>query len=140
MTNKDQPIPTLFPQGDPLPEQFKKYFIGNCYLNMLVPHSSPLGCPIANVTFEPGTRNNWHRHPGGQVLLVTAGQGWYQEKGKEARKLHAGDVVEIPANVKHWHGAAKESWFSHIAIETNPKAGPVEWMEPVSDEEYLKLR
>jgi quercetin dioxygenase-like cupin family protein len=130
----------IFPRGEPLPEPFSRNFTGKCYLNMIVPNHSPLGCPIGNVTFEPGCRNNWHKHPGGQVLLVTGGRGWYQEEGREARELHAGDVVEIPCNVRHWHGAAKDSWFVHIAIEANAKAGPAEWMEPVADEEYARLK
>lgn len=98
---------------------------------------------IANVTFEPGCRNNWHIHlaekGGGQILLVTAGKGWYQEYGKPPRSLSAGDVVNIPANVKHWHGAAKNSWFQHLAIEVPAGNGRNEWCEPVSDEEYGAL-
>ena len=129
----------IFSRGQPLPEQFSRFFIGQAYLNMLIPSSSPLGCTIGNVTFEPGCRNNWHKHPSGQILLVTSGRGWYQEEGKPARELHAGDVVEIPCDIKHWHGAAKDSWFVHLAIEANAKAGPAEWMEPVTDEEYKKL-
>lgn len=127
----------IFPKGEKLESN---NFIGNVWLNMIVPLDSKLGCPIGNVIFEPGCRNNWHKHPGGQILLVTGGRGWYQEEGKEARELHAGDVVEIPGNVKHWHGAAKDSWFVHLAIEANLKAGPVEWLEPVDDEAYGKLK
>ena len=97
-------------------------------------------CPIGNVTFEPGCRNSWHKHPGGQVLLVTGGRGYYQEWGKAARELHAGDVVIIPGNVKHWHGAARDSWFVHLSIEVNPGKGPAEWLEPVSDEDYNSLK
>lgn len=129
----------IFPKGDVLPPQFSKNFTGTAYLHMLVPGGNEWNCPIGNVTFEPGCRNNWHRHPGGQILLVTGGRGWYQEEGKEARELHPGDVVTIPANVKHWHGAAKDSWFIHISIETNAHKGPVEWLEPVADEDYKKL-
>jgi quercetin dioxygenase-like cupin family protein len=140
MKNKDLSNSVIFSRGEPLPEQLRKNFIGRCYLNMIVPNTSPLGCPIGNVTFEPGCRNNWHKHPGGQVLLVTGGRGWYQEEGKAARELHAGEVVEIPCNVKHWHGAAKDSWFVHIAIEADAKAGPADWMEPVTDEEYDRLK
>lgn len=139
MENKDLSNSVIFSKGEPLPEQFRKNFIGQCYLNMIVPNDSPLGCPIGNVTFEPGCRNNWHKHPGGQILLVTGGRGWYQEEGKEARELHSGDVVEIPCNVKHWHGAAKDSWFVHIAIEAKSEAGPAVWLEMVTDEEYNKL-
>jgi len=129
----------IFAKGNPLPEPLRKNFSGTCYLNPIIPANSPLGCSVSNVTFAPGCRNNWHKHPGGQILLVTGGRGWYQEEGKEVRELHAGDAVEIPCDVKHWHGAAKDSWFSHISIETNPKAGPAEWLEPVSDQEYNQL-
>lgn len=118
---------------------FAKYFIGTSYLNMLSLEQVPVG----NVTFEPGCRNNWHIHHaskgGGQMLLVTAGEGWYQEWGKPARKLHAGDVVNIPANVKHWHGATKDSAFQHLAIEVPGEDTSNEWCEPVDDEQYNKL-
>lgn len=118
---------------------FAKYFIGTSYLNMLSLEQVPVG----NVTFEPGCRNNWHIHHatkgGGQMLLVTAGEGWYQEWGKPAQKLHAGDVVNIPANVKHWHGATKDSAFQHLAIEVPGEGTSNEWCEPVTDEEYNKL-
>lgn len=96
--------------------------------------------PIGNVTFEPGCRNSWHKHSGGQILLVTGGRGYYQEWSKPAQELHPGDVVQIPGDVKHWHGAAPDSWFVHIAIEVNPGKGPAEWLETVSDEEYNKLK
>ena len=99
---------------------------------------------IGNVSFEPACRNNWHIHHaekgGGQILLVTAGRGWYQEWGKEARELHPGDVVNIPANVKHWHGAAADSAFQHLAIEVAGENCNTEWCEPVSDEDYGKLK
>ena len=130
----------VFPKGGPLPEVFAKNFTGQAYLEMLVPGGNEFNCPIGNVTFEPGCRNNWHRHPGGQILLVTAGRGWYCEWGKEARALRAGDVVTIPANVKHWHGAARDSWFAHLSVETNCQAGPAEWLEPVSGRDYDKLK
>ena len=101
------------------------------------------GVVVVNVTFEPGCRNNWHIHHatenGGQILLCTEGEGWYQEFGEKARKLKPGDVVIIPANVKHWHGAAKDSYFTHIAIEVPGKNQDNEWLELVSDEEYNKL-
>lgn len=99
------------------------------------------GVSIGNVTFEPACRNNWHiHHKGGQMLLVTAGEGYYQEWGKPAQKLKAGDVVNIPAEVKHWHGATKDSFFSHLAIEVPAVGGSNEWLEPVTDEEYLQLK
>ena len=121
---------------------YAKYFIGNSYLNPLVdPKTSPLF--LANVTFEPGCRNNWHIHhakkAGGQILICIAGSGWYVEEGKAPVSLTAGKVIVIPANVKHWHGAKKDSWFSHIAIEVQGEETSTEWCEPVSDEEYNKL-
>ena len=91
----------IFPKGEKLPEQFSKYFTGNAWLNMLVPRDNEFNCPIGNVTFEPGCRNNWHKHPGGQILLVTGGRGYYQEEGKPAQELTPGDVVKIHPNVKH---------------------------------------
>ena len=116
---------------------YARYFVGNSYLNML----STEGVVIGNVTFEPGCRNNWHiHHKGGQILLVTGGRGWYQEWGKEAQELHPGDVVNIPPEVKHWHGSTKDSWFSHIAVECPGVECSNEWCEPVSDEEYGKLK
>lgn len=98
---------------------------------------------LANVTFEPGCRNSWHIHHaktgGGQILICTAGSGWYQEDGKKAVSLEPGIVIVIPANVKHWHGAKKDSWFSHIAIEVPGEEGATEWCEPVDDKEYSNL-
>lgn len=127
----------IFGVGEENP--FGEFFTGKSYLNMLTTES----VVIANVTFEPGCRNNWHIHHaeegGGQILLATDGEGWYQEEGKPARKLTPGSVVEIPAGVKHWHGAAKNSQFTHIAVEVPAVNGSNEWLEPVSDEEYDKL-
>ncbi len=121
--------------------EFSKYFIGNSYLNPLTNPKETIF--MANVTFEPGCRNNWHIHHakegGGQILIVTAGFGWYQEEGKSAVFLKPGMVITIPANVKHWHGAKKDSYFSHIAIEVPGENTSNEWCEPVSDEEYDKL-
>ena len=123
----------IFPAG----ERFdNENFSGEVWLKIL----TGMPCPVANVTFAPACRNNWHTHRGGQILLVTAGRGYYQEWGKEARELKPGDVVEIPAEVKHWHGAAPDSWFSHIAIEVHPELGPATWLEPVSEEDYGKLK
>ena len=119
---------------------YAQYFIGNSYLNPLTEMGK---CPVflANVTFEPGCRNNWHiHHKGGQILLVTGGRGYYQEWGKEAQELKAGDVVNIPPEVKHWHGAAPDSWFQHLAIEVPAEGTSNEWLEAVSDEEYGKLK
>ncbi len=117
---------------------YGKYFTGKSYLK---PITTTNGVPMYNVTFEPKCRNNWHiHHKGGQILLVTQGRGWYQEWGKEPRELKAGDVVNIPAEIKHWHGAAKDSWFTHIAVEVPSEGGSNEWLEPVTDEEYNKLK
>ena len=122
---------------------FAQYFIGNSYLN---PLTDPKNCAVfmANVTFEPGCRNNWHIHHatkgGGQLLICTAGEGWYQEEGKEPVSLTPGTVITIPAEVKHWHGAKKDSWFSHIAVEVPEENCKNEWCEPVSDEVYDKLK
>ena len=131
----------VFGQGEPN-VSFAKYFIGNSYLNPLTKkEESPIS--LTNVTFEPGCRNNWHIHhatkDGGQILICTAGFGWYQEEGKEAVSLEPGTVIVIPANVKHWHGAKKDSWFSHIALEVPGENTSNEWLEEVSAEEYNKL-
>lgn len=120
---------------------YAKYFIGTSYLNAL---TSPAdGVFMANVTFEPACRNNWHIHHadkgGGQILLCVAGEGWYQEWGKPARALKPGDVVVVPPEVKHWHGAAKNSWFSHIAAEVPGENTSNEWLEEVTDEQYNNL-
>lgn len=101
--------------------------------------NSIFNCPIGNVTFAPGARNNWHKHPGGQILLVTGGTGFYQEEGKPAQIIKEGDVVEILPDVKHWHGATPDSWLVHVAISTNPQTGDAEWLEPVADKEYNNL-
>lgn len=126
----------LFGFGEENP--YGKYFTGKSYLN---PITTENGVPMYNVTFEPKCRNNWHiHHKGGQILLVTAGRGWYQAWGEEPRELKAGDVVNIPAETKHWHGAAKDSWFTHIAVEVPSEGSTNEWLEPVTDEEYNKLK
>ncbi len=121
---------------------FAKYFIGQSYLNPLVdPDDSNVF--LANVTFEPGCRNNWHIHKatsgGGQILICTAGFGWYQEEGKKPQSLKPGDVVNIKPGIKHWHGAKKDSWFSHIAIEVPGENTSNEWLEEVSDKDYDNL-
>lgn len=115
---------------------YNKYFTGTTYLYRLSENDNIWNSSIANVTFEPKARTNWHKHSGGQILLVTAGEGRYQEKGKPARILKKGDVVRIPLNVEHWHGAAPDSWFSHISIETNLPDNATTWLEPVTDKEY----
>lgn len=130
---------TIFEKGERNP--YGKYFIGQSYLAMLTQLN---GVGVANVTFEPDCRNNWHIHHGdkggGQILLVIGGRGWYQEWGKEAQELHARDVVAIPVGVKHWHGAAQNSWFAHVAIEVPGENTSNEWLEAVSEEAYKKLK
>lgn len=140
MTEKNEFAKELiFPMGEEN-KAYAQYFVGESYLNML----STKQVVIGNVTFEPGCRNNWHIHHaksgGGQILLITAGTGYYQEWGKEPVKLHPGDVVNIPPEVKHWHGAAPDSWFSHLAIEVPGEETSNEWCEKVTDEEYSKLK
>ena len=123
-------------------DAYARYFIGESFLNPLTKAGEP-EFGIANVTFSPKCRNNWHIHKaskgGGQILICTDGEGWYQEEGKEARRLKAGDIVTIPANVKHWHGATN-CWFSHIAIEVPGENTSTEWCEKVTNEEYDKLK
>lgn len=114
---------------------YAQYFVGKSYLSRLTSNDA-LNVPVSNVTFEPACRNNWHVHTGGQLLIVVGGIGYYQERGKPARKLVPGDVVEIPLNVEHWHGAAPDHWFAHLAIACNPKTNRTSWLEPVSDTEY----
>ncbi|ABS55467.1 Cupin 2, conserved barrel domain protein [Methanoregula boonei 6A8] len=140
-SSKEMPVPAIFPKGEKISGGgiVNDHFTGTAWLSMLVPDDGTYHCPIYNVTFEPGARNNWHKHPGGQILLVTGGRGYYQEEGKPARELHAGDVVTIPPQVKHWHGAAPDSGFVHIGITANPGLGDARWLEPVTDEEYQKL-
>ena len=121
---------------------YEKYFVGKSYLKLLSNPKDPIA--ISNVTFEPGCRNNWHKHNakkgGGQVLICVDGYGYYQEEGKEAINLKPGDIVEIKPGVKHWHGAKKDSWFSHLAFEIPGEETSNEWLEQVSDEEYSKLK
>ena len=127
----------FFPIGQENP--YGQFFVGQSYLAPV----STRQVPVFNVTFEPGCRNNWHIHRassgGGQLLLCVGGRGWYQEWGKEPVEMTPGTVVNIPANVKHWHGAAADSWFSHLAIEVAGEQASNEWLEPVSEEDYNKL-
>ena len=129
----------LFPIGEPN-TAYAQYFVGQSYLKPL----TTAQIPTFNVTFEPGCRNNWHIHHadkgGGQLLICVHGRGWYQEWGKSPRALRPGDVVNIPANVKHWHGAAADSWFQHVAQEIPGENANTEWCEPVDDETYAALR
>lgn len=131
----------VFGKGS-LNEAFSRYFTGNSYLNPLT-NPKETSVFLANITFEPGCRNHWHIHHarsgGGQLLICTAGEGWYQEEGKPPVSLTAGTVITIPPEVKHWHGAKKNSWFSHIAVEVPGEEASNEWLEPVNDETYLRL-
>ena len=131
----------IFGLGQPN-NSYARYFTGKSYLNPLTNPEETIF--LANVTFEPGCRNHWHIHHaakgGGQILLCTDGRGWYQAWGGEARELRPGDVVHIPAGVKHWHGAAKDSWFSHIAFEAPGEDCSTEWCEPVDAGQYTALR
>ena len=137
-----------WPLGAPN-EAYAQYFIGESHLAICRPKNLTDGeqtvLPCNNVTFEPGCRNNWHIHHGArQILICVSGRGWYQEWGRPAIALKAGDIIDIPEGVKHWHGAQKDSWFQHIATHvavpnTQPGSAPNEWLEPVSDEEYNKL-
>ena len=124
-----------FPTGAPN-DAYAQYFTGQSYLARLTEHADRTGVPIANVTFEPGCRNNWHRHTGGQILLCVAGEGLYQERGKPARHLKPGDVVEIPPDTDHWHGATADRWFAHLSVECHPETNQNTWLEPVSDADY----
>ena len=130
----------VFGQGEENP--YGEFFIGKSYLNLLATIKD-INLSLCNVTFEPSCRNNWHIHHaqkgGGQILICTAGEGWYQEEGKEAVSLKPGMVITIPANTKHWHGAKKDSWFSHIAVEVPGEETRNEWCEPVSDDIYYNL-
>lgn len=130
---------SVFPIGEPN-DAYAQYFSGQSYLQYL----SKEQVTVFNVTFEPTCRNNWHVHHakkgGGQILICVAGRGWYQEWGKSAVEMRPGDVVNIAQGVKHWHGAAKDSWFQHLAIEVPGEGIANEWCEPVSDEEYAKLK
>jgi len=136
-TSKRIPERIIFPKGEKIENE---HFTGTASLHVLVPDNNTFHCPVFNVAFEPGARNNWHKHPGGQILLVTGGRGYYQEESKKAQVIREGDVVTIPPDVKHWHGAAPDSWLAHIAISTNAQWGDAEWMEPVTDEEYTTLK
>jgi 4-carboxymuconolactone decarboxylase len=126
----------IFPKGE---KASSDYFTGAVSVNMLVQRDENNNYTVADVKFEPSAKTNWHTHPVGQVLLVTEGQGYYQEKGKPARKLSKGDVVIIPANVEHWHGATHDSHFTHIAITNYKENVNVVWLKPVTEEEYNSL-
>lgn len=128
---------SIFPKGAKAPAD---YFTGTAWLNILVPKDETGHYSIGDVVFEPGCRNNWHTHPAGQILLVTGGKGYYQEKGQPARLLSKGDVVVIPRLVEHWHGATQHSSLTHIAISNITAEGAVTWLAPVTDEEYKTVQ
>ncbi len=128
---------TIFPKGEKAPAE---YFTGTVWIKSLVLNDPTLNVQIGNVVFEPGARNNWHTHPGGQILIVTDGTGYYQEKEKPIQIIRKGDVVHILPDVKHWHGASHDSEFTHIAVNTNTHKGIVVWMERVTDDEYNSLK
>ena len=127
---------TIFPQGEKAPTD---YFTGTVWVKTLVDDPT-FNCLIGNVAFEPGARNNWHTHPGGQILLVTEGTGYYQQKGLPIQLLRKGDVVKILPDVEHWHGASPDSEFTHIAISIKIQKGIVEWLQRVTEEEYNSLK
>lgn len=118
--------------------RYRQHFSGRSWLAALTKRDKETGVPIFNVTFEPGCRNNWHAHTGGQVLVCVGGEGWYQARGEKAVKMMSGTVVEIPPNVEHWHGAGPTTWFSHLAIECHPETNKTTWHKPVSDADYAE--
>jgi quercetin dioxygenase-like cupin family protein len=127
---------SIFPKGEKAPAE---YFTGNVWIKSLVPSDQTFNTQIGNVVFEPGARNNWHTHPGGQILIGTVGVGYYQEKGKPIQVIRKGDVITIPPEVVHWHGASPDSEFTHLAINPNTQKGIVTWLQRVMDEEYYIL-
>jgi quercetin dioxygenase-like cupin family protein len=127
----------IFPKGEKAPAA---YFTGTAWVKQLLSPDNGLNCVIGNVIFEPGSRNNWHTHRGGQILLVTDGTWYYQEKGKPVQLLQKGDVVTIPPDIVHWHGASADSAFTHIAVNPNTQKGIVNWLQPVTDEEYNSFK
>ncbi len=126
----------IFGKGERAPEA---YFTGETWVKNLVPDDDVFHTVVSNVVFEAGARNHWHSHLGGQILIGTEGTGYYQERGKPIQVFHAGEVIKVAPNVVHWHGASRDSSFTHIAINPNTENGTVEWMEPVTDEEYNSL-
>jgi quercetin dioxygenase-like cupin family protein len=135
-TAENQKTAPIFPKGDSAPAE---YFTGQAWIKPLVSNDPTFNVVMGNVVFEPGCRNNWHKHPGGQILICTEGVGYYQEKGQPIRLLNKGDVINIAPDLVHWHGASPDSEFTHIAVNPNTQNGVVEWMERVTDEEYYSL-
>jgi quercetin dioxygenase-like cupin family protein/alkylhydroperoxidase/carboxymuconolactone decarboxylase family protein YurZ len=137
VASKEQASELVFPKGYKIAGN---NFTGDAWLQMLVNNDTTYNTSIGNVTFEPGARTNWHKHPGGQILLITGGQGFYQEAGKSAQELHKGDIVRIPPDAVHWHGATPDYGLTHIAISPNTDKGSVIWLNPVPDEEYNNIK
>jgi len=135
--NNSEEQNSIFPKGERAPAD---YFTGVVWVKMLVANDPTLNCQIVDVVFEQGARNNWHTHPGGQILIVTNGVGYYQEKGKPIQLIKKGDVVNILPDVEHWHGASHDSEFTHIAVNPNTQKGIVSWLERVTDEEYNSIK
>lgn len=135
-TAKEQNAELVSPRGSKVTND---NFSGTAWVQMFVSPDSLYNASIGNVTFEPNARTNWHKHPGGQILLVTEGKGFYQEKGKSAQHIQKGDIVKIPPGVEHWHGASSSSGLTHIAISLNIDKGNVEWLQPVTDDEYVEV-
>jgi quercetin dioxygenase-like cupin family protein len=132
-TKNTTELNTIFPKGE---EIKNNNFEGVAYLQWLMRDTENFDCTLGNVTFEPGCRNSWHSHPGGQILMVTAGEGYYQERGKPIQLIKKGDIIPIKPDVVHWHGATPDSAMEHLAIGTRTNMGPAVWYEPVSDEDY----
>ena len=128
---------SIFPRGD---KASADYFTGTAWVKLLLPNDAAVDCQIGDVVFEPGARNNWHTHPGGQILIATQGTGYYQERGKPIQLLHKGDVIRILPDVEHWHGASPDTEFTHIAINPNTERGMVTWLGRVTDEEYSNFQ
>lgn len=129
----------IFELGGETLEAYRKYYSGTAHEKVLVPYTSPTGVTVAHVTYGAGCRNDWHSHPGGQLVLALSGKGWHQEEGKPAVPVLPGDVIEIGPNVKHWHGADRDSCYSYLAIKEISTSGAPEWYGSVTDEEYQAL-
>lgn len=136
MNTSDDQAP-IFSKGERAPAD---YFVGTAWVRILVPADETFNTQIANVEFEAGARNNWHTHPGGQILIITSGNGFYQEKGKPIQVLRKGDTIKIFPDIVHWHGASPDSELTHLAVNTNTQKGIAEWLQKVTDEEYNSLK
>ena len=136
-SSNDVQLNAIFPKGE---EISNNNFEGVAYLQWLMTDTENFDCTLGNVTFEPGCRNSWHSHPGGQILIVIAGEGYYQERGKPIQLIKKGDIIPIKPDVVHWHGATPDSAMEHLAIGTRSNMGPAVWYEPVSDEDYYSYK